>query len=119
MKVLVIKTQNTYLIVEVNEGEDPVEKARSGAAWMTREKPATYALQKNVVTSVVPDRDWPLLLRPMKLLAKEGDTGLGDIVERTIGPVGGDAYKIWYKTAFGKTCGCTERKDALNERYPL
>jgi len=64
-------------------------------------------------------KDWPLLIRPMKLLAKPDDKGLGDIVERTIGPVGGDAYKLWYKATFGKTCGCTKRKDNLNERYPL
>lgn len=64
-------------------------------------------------------KDWPVLLRPMKLLAQPQDKGLGDIVERTIGPVGGDAYKLWYKVTFGKTCGCTKRKDNLNERYPL
>lgn len=63
--------------------------------------------------------EWPLLLRPMKLLAQPGDKGLGDIVERTIGPVGGDAYKIWYKTTFGKPCKCNKRQDNLNERYPL
>ena len=69
--------------------------------------------------SPVPVKDWPILLRPMKLLAQPRDTGLGDIVERVIGPVGGDAYKIWYKATFGRTCGCTKRKDNLNERYPL
>ncbi len=72
-----------------------------------------HCIDKNIT------RDWPLLLRPMKLLAQPSDTGLGDIVERTIGPVGGDAYKLWYKATFGKPCGCTKRKDNLNERYPL
>ena len=68
---------------------------------------------------LVPKRSWPLILLPMKLLAKPEDKGLGDIVERTIGPVGGNAYKIWYKATFGKECGCTKRKDNLNLRYPL
>jgi hypothetical protein len=64
-------------------------------------------------------RDWPLILRPLRLLAKPGDKGLGDIVERVIGPVGGDAYKAWYKNVFGKPCGCTKRGDNLNKRFPL
>lgn len=63
--------------------------------------------------------EWPMLLRPLKLLAKEGDKGLGDIVERTVGPIGGDAYKIWYERIFGKPCGCSERRDSLNLDYPL
>lgn len=63
--------------------------------------------------------EWPLALRPLKLLAQPGDKGLGDIVERVIGPVGGEAYKKWYLKVFGKPCGCTRRKDNLNERFPL
>ena len=63
--------------------------------------------------------DWPIWLRPFKLLAVDNDRGLGDIVERVIGPVGGDAYKAWYEKAFGKPCKCTKRQDGLNERFPL
>ncbi len=62
---------------------------------------------------------WFLQLNVMRLLAKPTDRGLGDIVERTIGPVGGDAYKFWYEKTFSKPCGCTKRKDNLNERFPL
>jgi len=62
---------------------------------------------------------WPLFLQPLKLLAKPEDKGLGDIIERTIGPIGGDAYKAWYEATFGKPCRCTKREDQLNERYPL
>jgi hypothetical protein len=70
-------------------------------------------------TAKPPLREWPFFLRPMKLLAKEGDKGLGDIVERAIGPAGGDAYKAWYEKTFGKPCGCTKRQDNLNDRFPL
>lgn len=63
--------------------------------------------------------DWPLMLRPLKLLAQPGDKGLGDIVERVVGPVGGEAYKKWYLQMFGKPCGCTKRKDNLNQFFPL
>jgi hypothetical protein len=63
--------------------------------------------------------NWPLILLPLKLLAQPGDRGLGDIVERTIGPIGGEIYKSWYKRIFGKPCGCQERKENLNSEYPL
>ena len=63
--------------------------------------------------------DWPLFLQPMKLLAKPGDKGLGDIIDRTIGPVGGEAFKKWYKVVFGKDCGCNVRQIDWNRRYPL
>lgn len=67
----------------------------------------------------VKEKEWPLALLPLKLLAQPGDKGLGDIVERTVGPVGGDAYKAWYLKIFGRPCGCTKRKDALNQRFPI
>lgn len=68
----------------------------------------------------VPKLDWPILWRPMKLLAQPSDKGLGDIVERTIGPVGGDAYNAWYKKMYGTKCPrCIKDKNKLNERYPL
>lgn len=63
--------------------------------------------------------DWPFILKPFKLLAKEGDRGLGDIAARVIGPVGGDAYKTWHLKTFGKPCGCGERQNSLNIDYPL
>lgn len=62
---------------------------------------------------------WPVLLLPLKAIAKEGDTGAGDIIARTIGPIGGEAFKVWYKKIFGKDCGCGGRQDYLNKRWPL
>lgn len=55
---------------------------------------------------------------PLKLLLKEGDRGLGDVVERTIGPVGGDAFKKWYKKLTGESCNCKERQEDWNYMYP-
>lgn len=66
-----------------------------------------------------------MLLLPIKLLAKRGDRGAGDIIARTIGPIGGDAFKKWYKTLFGKDCGCggsgnpRGRQEFYNDRWPL
>ena len=48
---------------------------------------------------------WPLVLLPLKLLAQPGDKGLGDIVDRTVGPLGGEAFKAWYLRVFGESCG--------------
>lgn len=62
-------------------------------------------------------RNWPLVLKPMRLLSREGDKGLGDIVERNIPK--GDGFKAWFKTTFGFSCGCDERKNWLNQNYPL
>lgn len=63
---------------------------------------------------------WPLFLQPLKLFAKPDDKGLGDIVERTIGPIGGNLYNRWYIKTFGTKCPkCTEDKNNLNARYPL
>ena len=62
---------------------------------------------------------WPPYLLPFKLLKKEGDRGLGDIIARTIGPVGGDAFKTWYKDTIGQDCGCRDRQIHLNRTYPL
>ena len=45
--------------------------------------------------------------------------GAGDIIARTIGPIGGDAFKKWYKTIFNRDCGCGKRQETLNARWPL
>ena len=64
-------------------------------------------------------RSWPMALISLKLLAKEGDRGAGDIIARMIGPIGGDAFKKWYRAIFGKSCGCGARQEILNARWPL
>lgn len=78
----------------------------------------TAASLKPVAKPAEPQK-WPTLALPMKLLAKPGDKGLGDIVARVIGPIGGDAFKAWYAATFGKSCGCEVRQEVWNRRYPL
>jgi hypothetical protein len=68
---------------------------------------------------IEPAKEWPLILKPLKLLAKPEDRGLGDIIARKIGPIGGEKYKRWYEKTFGKSCGCDIRQEVWNERYPL
>jgi hypothetical protein len=69
--------------------------------------------------SDAPPEPWPAYLLPFRLLAQEKDRGLGDIIARTIGPAGGDAFKDWYREKFGQDCGCRDRQVFLNNRYPL
>jgi hypothetical protein len=71
------------------------------------------------LTSRAAANHWPFAIQPLKLFAKQGDTGLGDIIERAIGPLGGNAFKAWYETTFRRKCGCSKRKQHWNRRYPL
>lgn len=73
----------------------------------------------NEPVTPIPRKEWPLVLRPVKLMAKRGDRGAGDVVARVIGPFGGDSFKMWYKSIFGKDCGCAHRQEAWNARWPL
>lgn len=80
-----------------------------------------YASSGKVMPSPkpIPPQKWPKVLLPLKLLAVPEDCGLGDIIARTIGPIGGEAFKEWYKAIFGRPCGCDVRQEAWNQRYPL
>lgn len=63
--------------------------------------------------------DWPLILRPFKLLSQSEDRGLGDIVLRVIGDANSAAFKAWFRKMFGKECGCEKRQNTLNIEFPL
>jgi|SRR6185295_2755494 len=68
---------------------------------------------------VVPRNEWPLWAKMLALVAQPEDKGIGSVIERTIGPFGGSAFKVWYAATFGKSCGCAERRDAFDLQYPL
>ena len=76
------------------------------------------ATRKNAVNPQQ-GQPWPMILLPLKALAKTGDKGAGDIIARVIGPIGGDAFKAWHQKLFGKPCGCANRQEALNARWHL
>ena len=68
----------------------------------------------------IPYNEWSL---PLKLLsrlnARKEDRGMGDLIERVVGPIGGDVFKAWWRNLTGSDCGCGHRKEWLNERYPF
>jgi hypothetical protein len=63
--------------------------------------------------------EWPLWAKTIARLAASEDRGVGDTIARTIGPVGGDAFKKWFQTLTGHPCGCNARQERLNALYPL
>jgi hypothetical protein len=75
--------------------------------------------QSQKAVPAIPFGQWPIPFRFLATKAKPEETGLGDVIERLVGPIGGNTFKIWYKRITGKNCGCGQRKQKLNELYPL
>jgi hypothetical protein len=67
----------------------------------------------------IPRAKWPAHIKALALLARPEDRGIGDVIARTVGPIGGDLYKEWHQKIFGKPCGCSDRQDNYNQLYPL
>ena len=82
-------------------------------------------LPENFVTNINPNRspeipksEWPAWAKLVALKALPEDRGVGDTIARTIGPIGGDRFKAWFHDTFNRSCGCSERQDAMNLQYP-
>ena len=54
----------------------------------------------------------------LRLLSRPGDRGVGDVVERLAAIFGGRMFKVVAK-AVGIDCGCGNRQDQLNRRFPF
>jgi hypothetical protein len=78
-----------------------------------------YGNQPRAMVTPIARSEWPLWAKALLLVAKPEDKGLGDIIARIVGPIGGDAYKAWFQKIFNRTCGCSERQETLNSKYPL
>lgn len=109
-----------YVVIRRVHASSP-EEAASSLGGTVRVMPASAPqVNQNVVMQrVIAPEPWPMVLIPLKLLSKPGDKGAGDIIARTIGPIGGDAFKSWYLKLFGRSCGCGQRQEVLNQRWPL
>ena len=59
----------------------------------------------------------PMWVELVRLLRHPQDKGVGDTVARIAARFGGERFKAWSKK-IGIPCGCTERQEAWNERWP-
>ena len=61
--------------------------------------------------------DNPYWVKIIKKLSKPEDIGLGATVKRIASKVGGERFKL-LASKIGIPCGCTEREDEWNRKYP-
>lgn len=81
-------------------------------------KPFWFIGSNHSSARVLPAKSWPAWVQIIAQARSPADAGIGDTIARTIGPVGGELYKSWFKTTFGRSCGCVERQTSLNQRFP-
>lgn len=62
--------------------------------------------------------NWPGWARLLATGAAPPDRGLGDTLARRFG-AGGEAFKAAFKRLAGRACGCAERQESLNRKYPF
>jgi hypothetical protein len=101
-------------------GASVVLSERDGQQLLKRcgEAPPEPEVAPTMVNQAIPYERWPLAFKALAKLATAEDQGIGDVIERMVGPIGGSAFKAWHKLATGHDCGCGARKQILNARYP-
>lgn len=57
------------------------------------------------------------LARRIERLKKPQDKGLGDTIARIFAKFGGNKFK-WVAKKLGLNCGCDDRQEYLNKRFP-
>jgi predicted O-methyltransferase YrrM len=91
---------------------DAYHAALTGVVPGTSRGPAAPPVQ------AVPRSQWPLLLRPVELLASHRDMGIGDTLHRCLERLGAGTLAEWYTKLTGSDCGCGDRQRKLNAMYP-
>lgn len=82
-------------------------------------RPAEVAAARSIERVLpVPREKWPAWAKVLALARANTDAGIGDTVVTVIGKSSSDAFKRWFETRFGKSCGCCERQAWLNRRFP-
>jgi hypothetical protein len=65
-----------------------------------------------------PLADWPTWTRVAAKFRHPEDRGLGDTLVHLIGDARSERFKKWFRRKFDRTCGCTERRRWLNQKFP-
>lgn len=86
-------------------------------AWRGRQRKIHLGPRAATRRPPVPRDEWPLWAKTIARLATSEDSGVGDTITRTIGPVGCDDYKKWFKALTGHPCGCNARQERFNLLY--
>ena len=77
--------------------------------------------KSQVVCSGVPpkkrDSVLPNWVRLVRMIRIPSDIGIGDTLQRQFANYGGERFKEW-ATKLGIDCGCTERQNHYNKKYP-
>lgn len=66
---------------------------------------------------VMPMEEWPMWAKLLARHRHDGETGLGDTLERLFAKLGADKLAKIYERYVGKPCGCRDRKQWLNQRF--
>lgn len=80
---------------------------------------APHAAGRNAPEPVqpLPRSEWPLSVRVVARLAKDGERGIGTTLTRLIAGVGGEVYKQM-AASVGIDCRCAAKAAALDRKYP-
>ena len=104
---------------------DHAARAEAYRAWRAAQPsdartPAPAAVERKNAkrNAAVPRDQWPAWAAAVAALAKAEDRGVGDTIGRTVGPVGGDVFKKWFRRMTGASCGCDARQRRFNDLYP-
>lgn len=62
-------------------------------------------------------KGWPLWARTLRRRRRPDEIGVGDTAKRMFAKLGGERFKIWAER-LGIPCGCIERQEEWNRRYP-
>jgi len=83
--------------------------------------PAEKPSPVHVLTGIepIPYEDWPAPFKALIPFAIPQDVGLGDTIERHVGPIGGRLFAKWFFETFNRSCGCDTRREKWNIQYPL
>ena len=69
-------------------------------------------------TATLPPRPWPLWARALARRRVAGERGVGDTLARLLNGVGAARAAAVYERLVGKTCGCKDRQQWMNEQWP-
>ena len=117
--------------VSAQKLDDILKHGSLAPSMMHIDMPDDYDIEANVSTLPIASappllqmkpiegtKEWGILT-PLKLLANDGDKGLGDIIQRIIGDETSEAFIMWWSENMKSECGCKARRIWLNARYIL